>query len=99
MVELRKRKAPAQPLVAERKSKKVQASTAPKELAQKGNDNSKPALSENTPKVGDTIDLDKFGGDLETNDGQKITLQDLVESSKAGVVLFTYPRASTPGCM
>ncbi|PWY93837.1 AhpC-TSA-domain-containing protein [Aspergillus sclerotioniger CBS 115572] len=95
MVELRKRKAPAQPLVAERKRKKVQAPTA---SAQKGNYNPKTAISETTPKVGDVINLDQFGGDIETNDGQKITLQDLVDSSKAGVVLFTYPRASTPGC-
>ena len=28
----------------------------------------------------------------------KTTLAKLVEESKGGVVLFTYPKASTPGC-
>jgi peroxiredoxin Q/BCP len=50
------------------------------------------------PKVGDTIDLASFGGEIETNDGDKTTLAKLVEESKGGVVLFTYPKASTPGC-
>lgn len=49
-------------------------------------------------KQGDTIDLEDFGGEVDTNDGQKTTLAKLVQSSKAGVVLFTYPKASTPGC-
>jgi peroxiredoxin Q/BCP len=49
-------------------------------------------------EVGDTIDLDTFGGEIETNDGEKTTLKKLVDESKAGVVLFTYPKASTPGC-
>lgn len=51
-----------------------------------------------TPKVGDTIDLANFGGEIETHDGKKTTLAKLVEESKGGVVLFTYPKASTPGC-
>lgn len=50
------------------------------------------------PEVGSTIDLATFGGEVETNDAEKTTLKDLVEASKAGVVLFTYPKASTPGC-
>lgn len=50
------------------------------------------------PAVGDVITLHGFGGDIETNDGDATTLKDLVEQSKAGVVLFTYPKASTPGC-
>jgi len=48
--------------------------------------------------VGDTIDLEGFGSVIETNDGDKTTLKELVEKSSAGVVLFTYPAASTPGC-
>jgi peroxiredoxin Q/BCP len=48
--------------------------------------------------VGDTVDLDGFGGEIETNDGKKTTLKALVDESKAGVVLFTYPKANTPGC-
>ncbi|KDN71828.1 putative AhpC/TSA family protein [Colletotrichum sublineola] len=47
---------------------------------------------------GETIDLEGFGGDIETNDGEKTSLKELVDKSKAGVVLFTYPKASTPGC-
>ncbi|KAM0715649.1 hypothetical protein Q7P37_009147 [Cladosporium fusiforme] len=50
------------------------------------------------PKQGDKIELDSFGGEIDTNDGQKVTLAQLVQSSKKGVVLFTYPKASTPGC-
>lgn len=50
------------------------------------------------PAVGDSIDLASFGGEVETHDGAKTTLAKLVEDSKAGVVLFIYPKASTPGC-
>ena len=60
---------------------------------------SKPAAaSSGPPKTGDTIDLTAFGGEIETHDGSKTTLAKLVEESKGGVVLFTYPKASTPGC-
>jgi peroxiredoxin Q/BCP len=60
---------------------------------------SKPAASKNgPPKTGDTIDFTAFGGEIETHDGNKTTLAKLVEESKGGVVLFTYPKASTPGC-
>ncbi|KAF2833736.1 AhpC-TSA-domain-containing protein [Ophiobolus disseminans] len=47
---------------------------------------------------GDTINLTTFGGEVETHDGSKTTLAKLVQESKGGVVLFTYPKASTPGC-
>ncbi|KAK5127395.1 hypothetical protein LTR85_006734 [Meristemomyces frigidus] len=50
------------------------------------------------PTSGSSIDLEGFGGEVETNDGDKVTLAKLVADSKAGVVLFTYPKASTPGC-
>lgn len=56
------------------------------------------AASSGPPKVGDTIDIASFGGEIETNDGDKTTLAKLVGESKGGVVLFTYPKASTPGC-
>jgi peroxiredoxin Q/BCP len=56
------------------------------------------APSEGPPEVGDTIDLTSFGGEVETHEGVKTTLAKLVEESKSGVVLFTYPKASTPGC-
>ena len=48
--------------------------------------------------VGDIIDLEGFGSVVETNDGDKTTLKELVDKSDGGVVLFTYPAASTPGC-
>ncbi|GAB7342025.1 hypothetical protein MBLNU457_g0313t1 [Dothideomycetes sp. NU457] len=60
--------------------------------------NKKPTSKSGPPKVGDKIDFDNFGGAIETNDGASTTLQSLVSKSKAGVVLFTYPKASTPGC-
>src|SRR6266480_4603740 len=50
------------------------------------------------PKAGDTITLEGFGGEVETQDGKPVTLMQLVDESTAGVVLFTYPKASTPGC-
>ncbi|KAI9773889.1 MAG: hypothetical protein M1840_006115 [Geoglossum simile] len=49
-------------------------------------------------KVGDVIALEGFGGEVETHDGEKTTLKTLVDASKSGVVLFTYPKASTPNC-
>ncbi|KAK4448266.1 thioredoxin-like protein [Podospora aff. communis PSN243] len=49
-------------------------------------------------EVGKTISLDRFGGEIQKNDGTTTTLKTLVEESKAGVVIFTYPKASTPGC-
>jgi peroxiredoxin Q/BCP len=48
------------------------------------------------PKQGDKIELEGFGGEIETNDGEKTTLAQLAKNSKKGVVLFTYPKASTP---
>jgi peroxiredoxin Q/BCP len=56
------------------------------------------AASTGPPKVGETIDLATFAGEVETHEGVKTTLAKLVEESKGGVVLFTYPKASTPGC-
>ncbi|EXJ81940.1 hypothetical protein A1O1_08007 [Capronia coronata CBS 617.96] len=48
--------------------------------------------------VGESIDPDGFGGTVQTHDGTSVTLKDLLDKSGKGVVLFTYPRASTPGC-
>jgi peroxiredoxin Q/BCP len=56
----------------------------------------KAKTSSSPPKQGDTIDLEGFGGEIETNDGEKVTLAQLAQSSKKGIVLFTYPKASTP---
>ncbi|KAL7804967.1 AhpC-TSA domain-containing protein [Trichoderma aethiopicum] len=60
-------------------------------------DKKKPAAAGNIA-VGDVLDLEGFGGEVQTNDGEKTTLKKLVDESKSGVVLFTYPKASTPGC-
>lgn len=101
-----KKKAPAKAKKAESDktvAEKVQDAVADKVEAVKeavvGKTNgASTAAPSGKPKVGDTIDLASFGGDIETNDGDKTTLAKLVEESKGGVVLFTYPKASTPGC-
>ncbi|KAJ5495623.1 hypothetical protein N7539_000739 [Penicillium diatomitis] len=100
MVELRKRKAPAPPPVVEKKSRpapKAKAAAAAAAAA-KPAETTKEKPKSKVPEAGDAIDLDSFGGEVETHDGTKTTLKKLVEESKAGVVLFTYPKASTPGC-
>ena len=93
MVELRKRKeAPAaQPPPAAKKSNSVKSSSSAKA-------NGSSATSGSKIAAGEVINLDDFGGEIETNDEEKTTLKKLVDDSKAGVVLFTYPKASTPGC-
>lgn len=103
-VELRKRKAPAPPPVPARPTKKKAPSTAAaaktkaapikKTAAAATNGASAPAKA----AAGDVIKLDGFGGEVETQDGAKTSLKKLVDDSKAGIVLFTYPKASTPGC-
>ncbi|KAJ5281356.1 hypothetical protein N7478_006728 [Penicillium angulare] len=101
MVELRKRKAPAPPPVVQKKTKsapKPKETKEPKEAATVTKNAEEPAATVKLPKVDETIDLEGFGGEIETNDGTKTTLKKLVEESTAGVVLFTYPKASTPGC-
>ncbi|KAE8453029.1 hypothetical protein EG329_012216 [Mollisiaceae sp. DMI_Dod_QoI] len=103
--ELRKRKAPAsEPSAAPPAKKKgpiakvvakVKEAVSPKTSKSAAKTNG--AASTNVA-VGETIDLEGFGGEIETNDGVKTTLKKLVDESKSGVVLFTYPKASTPGC-
>ncbi|PSK34435.1 hypothetical protein B9Z65_8761 [Elsinoe australis] len=106
MVELRKRKtpppAPAKPAKKDRKQK----DEAPANGSAAAEEDAKPekkvapvsAKKGGPPKVGDKIDLDSFGGQVETHEGETTTLKELVEKSKSGVVIFTYPKASTPGC-
>lgn len=100
---LRKRKereAPPPPPAkkATKAAPKTKAAPAKKEAVKKAAE--KPAKEEQNRAVavGDVIDLEGFGGEIETNDGKKVTLKQLVDESKGGVVLFTYPKASTPGC-
>jgi peroxiredoxin Q/BCP len=105
MVELRKRKAPAEPAPpppAKKKSNRVQVAPA-KPKSAVSSKKSTSVTNGQPPKsgkiaVGDTITLEGFGREVETNDGESTTLNKLVEESKSGVVIFTYPKASTPGC-
>jgi peroxiredoxin Q/BCP len=101
-VELRKRKAPAAPAApappAPKKAKANPVKAAAKKVKNAVVGKQPNGTSPGKLAVGDTINLDGFGGEIETNDGQKTTLKLLVEESKSGVVLFTYPKASTPGC-
>lgn len=103
--ELRKRKAPAsEPAAAPPAKKKgpvakaiakVKEAVTPKKTAKVAKTN---GAGTTKVSVGETISLEGFGGEVELNDGTKTTLKALVDESKAGVVLFTYPKASTPGC-
>ena len=100
MVELRKRKAP------------VAEPAAPPPLKKNGSSNSKAkatVLEEKTAvskgassrakiAVGDNIDVDDFGGEIETNDGEKTTLKKILHESNKGVVILKYTKASTRGC-
>jgi thioredoxin-dependent peroxiredoxin len=101
MVELRKRKAPVEPAPAPLSKKKT---NPVKDVIDKAKavikDKEQPAAASNTspPTVGAVVDLEGFGGEVETHDGNKTTLKKLVNESSNGVVLFTYPKASTPGC-
>ncbi|KAJ5444977.1 Alkyl hydroperoxide reductase subunit C/ Thiol specific antioxidant, partial [Penicillium cf. griseofulvum] len=94
MVELRKRKAPVPLPVPEKKTKQA---PKPKQEDVTENDIEK-SPAPKVPEVDDTIDIETFGGEFETNEGEKTTLKKLLEESKSGVVFFTYPKASTPGC-
>jgi hypothetical protein len=103
--ELRKRKAPASEPAAAPPAKKKSAvakvvEKVKKAVVPKKEKTNGAAVSTSSSKVavGSTITLEGFGGEVETNDGVKTTLKKLVEESKGGVVLFTYPKASTPGC-
>jgi peroxiredoxin Q/BCP len=111
VMELRKRKAPPPPAAPSKKPTKA-TKAAPKaketkekvkekaaEVAASTNGSSDaPKADAPKPAVGDTITLDGFGGEVTLNDGTTTTLKALVDESKAGVALFTYPKASTPGC-
>ena len=103
MVELRKRKAaeaPVPPPLTKRASS-VKSVVSKGQIAATETKNAsadKGASSSSKVAVGDSVDLDNFGGEVETNESEKTTMKKLVEESKSGVILFTYPKASTPGC-
>ncbi len=96
MVELRKRKTPAEPAAPPpaKKANSVKSSAS----SQKGESSANGSATANKISLGDTINLDNFGGEIETDDGEKVTVKKLVAESKSGIVIFTYPKASTPGC-
>lgn len=111
--ELRKRKAPAgEPAAAPPAKKKGSVAKAVEKVKEAVAPKSKKktektlavaktngaATTSAKVAVGETINLEGFGGEVETNEGIKTTLKALVDESKSGVVLFTYPKASTPGC-
>ena len=64
----------------------------------------KQCLPASTPNkelaVGDTVDFNSGIGSIEvtTHDGKNVTLKTLHGQSDGGIVIFTYPKASTPGC-
>ena len=96
MVELRKRKPRDEPPAPPPKRKSTVKKVVDKAKAAV---TGKPAASAaSAPTVGSTISLADFGDTIETNDGTKTSLKALADESKSGVVLFTYPKASTPGC-
>ncbi|KAG9229249.1 putative peroxiredoxin [Amylocarpus encephaloides] len=107
--ELRKRKAPAVEPATAPPAKKAQKKGPGAKAVAKVKEAVAPKTEEAIPakpngrsatkiKEGVAIDLEGFGGEIETHDGVKTTLKKLVDESKGGVVLFTYPKASTPGC-
>lgn len=101
MVELRKRKAPAADPIANPPLKKSNflISKAKGKVPEKIPTALSVSSSTTTKiSVGAVINLDGFGGEIETHDGEKTTLKRLIDDSKSGLVLFTYPKASTPGC-
>jgi peroxiredoxin Q/BCP len=104
VVELRKRKAPAAPVPApapkKRAGRPTAAAAAKKVVAKAKATKAKVASSATAKvlKVGETIDLDSFEDEISLQDGTSTSLKKLLDESESGVVLFTYPKASTPGC-
>ena len=104
--ELRKRKAPPPtptPVTKKRANGAKGDGKAKEEAKEEAKPATKPATNggKSPPAkvaVGDVIALDEFGGEVETHDGETTTLKKLVDESDKGIVLFTYPKASTPGC-
>ena len=93
MPELRKRKVPGDR--ASKPPKRAKSLKPPHGAEQQKNN----GLVAEKVEVGNSLKLDGFGGEINTHDGESTTLQSLVQKSDNGVVLFTYPKASTPGCM
>ncbi|KAL7795986.1 thioredoxin-like protein [Trichoderma ceciliae] len=86
------------PEAPEKETVKDTKEDAREDAKEEAKDDKKKPAAAGKVAVGDVIDLEGFGGEIQTNDGDKTTLKKLVDDSKSGVVLFTYPKASTPGC-
>lgn len=114
MVELRKRKSttnvdptPAKKSTAKPKAAKAAAAPAePKPQDEPSAAGAEAKAEEPAPAskgiaTGDQLTIDGFGGQFGLTDGaaaDKTTLQALLDKAETGVILFTYPKASTPGC-
>jgi peroxiredoxin Q/BCP len=96
--ELRKRKVAAEPVATPPAKRTGPVGKAVEKVKNALSSDKKSTKAPDHATVGQIINLDGFGGDIETNDGEKTTFKQLVDKSIAGVVLFTYPKASTPGC-
>lgn len=98
MVELRKRKARLQePTTSPPLKKRISSAPIPVAPEQ----SVAPVKGKSSPVQlvpGEVINVNGFGGEILTHAGEKTTLKSLLESSENGVMLFTYPKASTPGC-
>lgn len=82
----------AKPEPATKTEPKDEAKTTAKTTA-KANDKADGPLT-----TGDKIDPAGFGGETQMHDGTPTTVAELLKESTTGIVLFTYPKASTPGC-
>ncbi|DAA76357.1 TPA_exp: hypothetical protein A8136_0671 [Trichophyton benhamiae CBS 112371] len=95
--------APAESEKADKKEEKKEEETEEKKEEEeekkedKGEEAEEKAASR-VPEEGDVLDLSQFEVEIELNDGTKTSFRKLLEESKEGVVVFTYPKASTPGC-
>ena len=114
MVELRKRKDPppapstSKTTASSKKratSKSASATPAPAAKPAKAEKpeskaSSSASASSGSPKVGDVLPLEEFKAiTIQTNDGEETTLPALLEKSPdKSIAIFTYPKASTPGC-
>ena len=113
MVTLRKRKAATETTAASPSSSSQLATPLSRRKTHHSPDAPSDSVSTGTPlpaapkasklrsqpfEQGDLIPLSGFGGAILLTDGATTTLESLVDISVGGVVLFTYPKANTPGC-
>ncbi|EGD94691.1 hypothetical protein TESG_02199 [Trichophyton tonsurans CBS 112818] len=81
----------------EKKEEKKEEEIEEKKEA-KGEEETGEKAAGGVPEEGDVLDLSQFEAEIELNDGTKTSFRKLLEESKEGVAVFTYPKASTPGC-